>query len=82
MAGLYIIYRSASKVVPSESSSNKMHGNVLQPFLTTKKGTEGTGQGLSITHDIVKAHGGSMGVQSEPGKTVFIINIPNGKSDV
>ena len=48
---------------------------ILQPFFTTKKGTQGTGLGLSITNDIVKAHGGSMELESKPGKTVFIIKI-------
>ena len=48
---------------------------ILQPFFTTKKGTQGTGLGLSITHDIVKAHGGSMEIQSMPGQTVFSITL-------
>ena len=48
---------------------------VLQPFFTTKKGTQGTGLGLSITNDIVKAHGGSMDVHSQPGQTVFTIQL-------
>jgi signal transduction histidine kinase len=48
---------------------------ILQPFFTTKKGTAGTGLGLSITNDIVKAHGGTMSVSSEPGNTVFIIEL-------
>jgi signal transduction histidine kinase len=46
---------------------------ILQPFFTTKKGTQGTGLGLSITNDIVKAHGGSMVIDSQPGQTVFTI---------
>lgn len=49
---------------------------ILQPFFTTKKGTQGTGLGLSITHDIIKAHGGSMAVESVSGKTLFKINLP------
>jgi signal transduction histidine kinase len=46
---------------------------ILQPFFTTKKGTQGTGLGLSITHDIIKAHGGTMDIDSLPGQTVFTI---------
>jgi len=46
---------------------------ILQPFFTTKKGTQGTGLGLSITNDIVKAHGGSMDIDSQPGQTIFTI---------
>ncbi|NGP75613.1 GHKL domain-containing protein [Balneolaceae bacterium YR4-1] len=48
---------------------------IMQPFFTTKKGTAGTGLGLSITNDIIKAHGGSLDVESEPGKTVFTITL-------
>ena len=51
---------------------------ILEPFFTTKKGTQGTGLGLSITHDIVKAHGGSLHIESIPSeKTVFRILINN-----
>lgn len=49
---------------------------ILQPFFTTKKGTMGTGLGLSITNDIIKAHGGTLSIQTEPGKTVFTIQLP------
>jgi signal transduction histidine kinase len=49
---------------------------ILQPFFTTKKGTEGTGLGLYITSDIVKAHGGLLHIQSEENKfTRFIIEL-------
>jgi two-component system, NtrC family, sensor kinase len=48
---------------------------ILQPFFTTKKGTQGTGLGLSITHDIIKAHGGTLDVQSEPGQSIFKISL-------
>jgi signal transduction histidine kinase len=47
---------------------------ILQPFFTTKKGTQGTGLGLSITNDIIKAHGGSLLVDSSnSGTTMKII---------
>ncbi|MDP2043180.1 MAG: ATP-binding protein [Algoriphagus sp.] len=48
---------------------------ILQPFFTTKKGTEGTGLGLSLSYDIVKAHGGELKVETkeEVGSTFTII---------
>jgi len=49
---------------------------ILQPFFTTKKGNEGTGLGLYITNDIIKAHGGMLNIQSEENKfTRFIIEL-------
>jgi signal transduction histidine kinase/ligand-binding sensor domain-containing protein len=54
---------------------DEIKDKILQPFFTTKKGTQGTGLGLSITNDIIKAHGGSMDVQSKPGLTVFTIKL-------
>jgi signal transduction histidine kinase len=48
---------------------------ILQPFFTTKKGTDGTGLGLSITNDIIKAHGGTLEIESKPGETRFKIRL-------
>ena len=51
---------------------------VFQPFFTTKPSGEGTGLGLSLSHDIiVKGHGGTLQVESRPGEfTEFIITLP------
>lgn len=50
---------------------------IFQPFFTTKPTGQGTGLGLSLSYDIVKAHGGSIAVESAPEKgTVFVIQIP------
>ena len=40
---------------------------VFNPFFTTRPGNRYAGLGLSISHDIVRAHGGSLSVNSEPG---------------
>jgi len=51
---------------------------MFNPFFTTKPAGEGTGLGLSMSHDIVvKQHGGTIDVQTEPGAfTEFIITLP------
>jgi signal transduction histidine kinase len=49
---------------------------IFQPFFTTKPSGQGTGLGLSLSYDIVKAHGGSIKLNSERGKgTEFIIEL-------
>jgi signal transduction histidine kinase len=51
---------------------------IFQPFFTTKPTGEGTGLGLSLSYDIVKAHGGEIKVNTKEGEeTVFIIQIPS-----
>lgn len=51
---------------------------VFDPFFTTKEVGKGTGQGLSISHDVItRKHGGSLEVESELGKGArFIIRLP------
>ncbi len=50
---------------------------IFQPFFTTKPTGQGTGLGLSLSYDIVKAHGGALKVETKEGEgTEFIIVLP------
>jgi signal transduction histidine kinase len=50
---------------------------IFQPFFTTKPTGQGTGLGLSLSYDIVKAHGGTLEVESIPGQFAqFVIILP------
>jgi signal transduction histidine kinase len=51
---------------------------MFNPFFTTKPAGEGTGLGLSMSHDIiVKQHGGTIDVETEPGQfTEFTVRLP------
>ena len=50
---------------------------IFQPFFTTKPTGSGTGLGLSLSYDIVKAHGGELKVESKEGEgSIFIISLP------
>lgn len=51
---------------------------IFQPFFTTKPTGEGTGLGLSLSYDIVKAHGGELKVETKKGGgSEFIIRMPS-----
>ncbi|XDD45127.1 ATP-binding protein [Leptospira sp. WS39.C2] len=56
---------------------------IFEPFFTTKPLGEGSGLGLDICRKIVERHSGSIQFESNPGKTIFTIElpiqIPNGK---
>jgi signal transduction histidine kinase len=50
---------------------------IFQPFFTTKPTGQGTGLGLSLSYDIVKAHGGEIKVETKEGDgSTFIIQLP------
>jgi signal transduction histidine kinase len=50
---------------------------IFQPFFTTKPTGQGTGLGLSLAYDIVKAHGGEIKVDTKQGEgSQFVVEIP------
>lgn len=56
---------------------HQLKEKIFQPFFTTKPTGQGTGLGLSLSYDIVKAHGGEIEVQSKEDEgTEFIIDLP------
>jgi two-component system, NtrC family, sensor kinase len=55
----------------------KVLDKIFQPFFTTKPTGQGTGLGLSLAYDIVKAHGGELKVETKEGdSSEFIILLP------
>jgi signal transduction histidine kinase len=55
----------------------KVVDKIFQPFFTTKPTGQGTGLGLSLSYDIVKAHAGEIKVQTKEGEgSEFVIQLP------
>ena len=76
-------YNEAESVVVEVSDDGcgmpeEVQRKVFDPFFTTKDVGKGTGQGLSITHNVVvNLHAGNIAIKSEPGVgTTFVIKLP------
>ena len=55
----------------------KVLDKIFQPFFTTKPTGQGTGLGLSLSYDIIKAHGGELKVETKEGEFAeFMIILP------
>jgi signal transduction histidine kinase len=55
----------------------KIRTKIFQPFFTTKPAGQGTGLGLSLSYDIIKAHRGELRMETTEGEgSVFIIQLP------
>jgi signal transduction histidine kinase len=73
--------RGAEVVISVKDNGNgipqKVLDKIFQPFFTTKPAGQGTGLGLSLSYDIVKAHGGELKVNTtEYVGTEFTIILP------
>jgi two-component system, NtrC family, sensor kinase len=70
--GIEISVKDNGSGIPEEIKTK-----IFQPFFTTKPTGQGTGLGLSLAYDIVKAHSGELKVESHEGEgTEFSIQIP------
>ncbi len=74
--------RGAEVVISVTDNGNgipqKVLDKIFQPFFTSKPTGQGTGLGLSLSYDIVKAHGGEIKVETKEGEgSEFIIQLPS-----
>ena len=70
--GLEIMVRDNGNGIPQ-----KVVDKIFQPFFTTKPSGQGTGLGLSLSYDIINAHGGELKVETREGEgAAFKIELP------
>jgi signal transduction histidine kinase len=75
------VRRVEDRVVVGVSDSGcgipvELQGRIFEPFFTTKPRGEGSGLGLDIVQQIVQKQGGEIQVDSQPGRTTFIVLLP------
>jgi signal transduction histidine kinase len=67
-----VTFRDTGIGIPQENLPK-----IFEPFFTTKKDGKGVGLGLSVAYGIIQEHGGSIYVQSKPGKgTTLKVSLP------
>lgn len=61
-----------------EGIPQEIQHKIFEPFFSTKEVGKGTGLGLAVSYSIVKRHGGSIQVHSEPGQgAIFTVLLPH-----
>ncbi len=70
-AAVAVAFQDSGSGVP-----NALQEKIFQAFFTTKSAPEGTGLGLDIVRKIVQKHRGEIGLDSQPGCTVFTVWLP------
>jgi signal transduction histidine kinase len=72
--------RGEVKIIVKDNGNGipqKVLDKIFQPFFTTKPTGQGTGLGLSLSYDIIKAHGGELKVETQEGQGAgFVITLP------
>lgn len=58
-----------------------LENRIIDPFVTTKVASRGTGLGLGICHSIIADHGGTLTYRRVDGHTVFAVNLPHGEAE-
>jgi CheY-like chemotaxis protein len=72
--GIILMVADTGPGVPAE-----LQARIFEPFFTTKPPGQGTGLGLSVCQGIIGSHGGTMRVESPPGRgATFIVELPVG----
>jgi len=66
-----VTIRDTGPGIPPEIASK-----IFEPFFTTKPPGIGSGLGLHISHNVVVRHGGRIDLETEPGRTCFIVTLP------
>ncbi|WP_028584505.1 trifunctional serine/threonine-protein kinase/ATP-binding protein/sensor histidine kinase [Desulfogranum mediterraneum] len=72
--GEYLFFSVADN---GQGISREDQKQIFEPFFSTKPEVEGTGLGLSVSYGIITAHGGTISVESDPGKgSCFTVKLP------
>jgi signal transduction histidine kinase len=70
-SSVLINFEDSGKGIPKDVGAH-----IFKPFFTTKSSGEGSGLGLHLVKKIIDKHGGEISFVSDPGKTIFTIEIP------